>query len=106
MEITITWTKLIVLFVAWHGLRYIYHTYMKYVTGCCDPFDPTVPFDAAIAAEHHYQEYWFKLLREQERTARLEAELGLARHELKLYQGRAAPQPKVKQRRKSKRIAA
>lgn len=86
MEITITWTKLLALFIAYHGLRYLYHTYMKWVTGCEDPLDPLIPFDAAIEAEHRYREYWFKLLREQERAAKLEAELELARLKLKLLE--------------------
>jgi len=99
MEIIITWTKLVVLFFFWHLLRYLYHTYMKYVTGCSDPLDPTVPFDTAIAAEHRYQEYWFKLLREQERSARLEAELELTRLKLQLQDERASPVLKTKRRR-------
>jgi len=105
MEITITWTKLVVLFIAWHLLRYLYHTYMKFVTGCCDALDPTVPFDAALAAEHRYQEYWFRLLREEERSAKLEAELQVARLRLEIAESRASPDQPVKQRRHAKRSA-
>jgi hypothetical protein len=42
MEITITWTKIIVLLSTYFAGRYVYFSYMKWVTGCDDPFDPTV----------------------------------------------------------------
>jgi len=41
MEITITWTKIIVLICLYFAGRYVYFSYMKYVTGCQNPFDPT-----------------------------------------------------------------
>ena len=41
MEITITWTKIIVLIAGYFTGRYVYYSYWKWVTGCPDPFDPT-----------------------------------------------------------------
>jgi len=42
MEITITWTKIIVTAATYFTGRYLYFSYMKWVTACDDPFDPTV----------------------------------------------------------------
>lgn len=44
MEITITWTKIIVLTTGYFTGRYVYYTYLKWVTGCPDPFDPTIHY--------------------------------------------------------------
>lgn len=44
MEITITWTKIIVLVAAYFTGRYVYYAYMKWGTGCTHPFDPTVHY--------------------------------------------------------------
>lgn len=41
MEITITWTKIIVLVAGYLIGRYLYFTYQKWVTGSPCPFDPT-----------------------------------------------------------------
>lgn len=68
MEIHITWTKIIVGFCSWQVLRYGYHTYMKLMTACMDPFDPTVPFDAAMIARDSYRETLWELNREREKN--------------------------------------
>jgi hypothetical protein len=47
MEITITWTKIIVLTVGYFTGRYVYFTYLKWVTGCQNPFDPTEHYRTA-----------------------------------------------------------
>lgn len=44
MEITITWTKIIVLTAGYFTGRYLYYTYMKWITGCPGHFDPTVHY--------------------------------------------------------------
>ncbi|WP_428330359.1 hypothetical protein [Mucilaginibacter sp.] len=41
MEITITWTKIIVLTISYFSGRYLYFSFLKYYTGCPFPFDPT-----------------------------------------------------------------
>jgi hypothetical protein len=41
MEITITWTKIIVVVAVYFTGRYFYYSYMKWVTGSLYPFDPT-----------------------------------------------------------------
>lgn len=41
MEITITWTKIIVLVARSFTGRYLYYSYLKWHTGSPDPFDPT-----------------------------------------------------------------
>jgi hypothetical protein len=44
MEITITWTKIIFLVAGYFSGRYVYYSYLKWVTGCSDPFDPTTHY--------------------------------------------------------------
>jgi len=87
MEITITWTKLLIFFVSYFMLRYLYHTYMKIVTGSTDAFNPTVPYDAALAAKWDRENNWWELRREQEKSARLEAELKLMAIKLQIIAG-------------------
>jgi hypothetical protein len=41
MEITITWTKIIVVTVIYFAGRYLYFSFLKYYTGSHAPFDPT-----------------------------------------------------------------
>lgn len=87
MEITITWTKLISFFLIYHGLRYGYHTFLKYATGCTCIFDPAVPFDAAWYAQITCREHRYELSEQREKSVRLEAELQLAQLRLEVLQG-------------------
>jgi hypothetical protein len=41
MEITITWTKIIVVTLTYFSARYIYYSFLKWYSGSYAPFDPT-----------------------------------------------------------------
>jgi len=53
MEITITWTKIIVTAATYFIGRYLYFSYMKWVTACDDPFDPTVYYRTSSYTNEH-----------------------------------------------------
>jgi len=95
MEIYITWTKIITSFTAYHGMRYLYQTYLKWVTGCTDVFDPSIPFDAAMIARDENRDTLWQLRREREKTEQQDAAI----RELQL-------QLQQEQQRKSRRKKA
>lgn len=82
MEIYISWTKIIAAFAVYHGMRYLYHTYLKWVTGCAGILDPSIPFDAAMIARDENRDTLWQLRREREKTEQQEAAI----RELQLQQ--------------------
>lgn len=48
MEITITWTKIIVLALSYFGGRYLYHSYVRWYSGYPEPFDFMESLDTSM----------------------------------------------------------
>lgn len=86
MEIYVSWTKIIAAFAAYQGMRYLYHTYLKWVTGCADIFDPSIPFDAAMIARDENRDTLWQLRREREKTEQQNAVISQLQTELRQAQ--------------------
>ena len=51
MEITITWTKIIVITLTYFSGRYLYYSFLKWNSGSYAPFDPTEFYQTSSYSE-------------------------------------------------------